>query len=308
MLAIDWPLFSIVVIGCYVLYKYRKTIRVTSIWYPFVIDEATKKSHYRSSFLFAVCSILLIGGGMRLQKIDETVSIKQNYRDLILAIDASDSMRVRDMEINNQLFSRYDAVKYYMDKFIDKRQGDRLGFVIFGSKAYIQAPLTADLSVIKTYLEESYIGIAGPKTAIGDALALAVKQKDKDDTNQAIILITDGSNTSGTIDPYQAVAIAKKKKIKIYTIAIGNRRFSRDIDFRFLQTAAASTNGKHFYASNANELASIYAQLDRLEQNIEQSSTFSKYFELYYWFVLAFIIVFIVGYMFTPSRRVRKHI
>ena len=177
-----------------------------------------------------------------------------------------------------------------------RRVGDRLGLILFGDRAYLQAPLTLDRKTVKTLLHESVIGLAGKKTAIGDAVGLAVKRlRNEPEGNRVLILLTDGSNTAGSIDPLKAADLAAQEKIKIYTIGVGadsrmvrdifgsRRMATADIDEETLQAISEKTGGQYFRARDIESLMQIYSLLDEVEPIVEDSEVYRPVNELYYW-------------------------
>ena len=227
----------------------------------------------------------------------EPVTIQDNGRDLMLAVDLSGSMEMNDMVLNGRQVDRLSATKNVLDDFIERRRGDRLGLILFGTQAYLQAPLTFDRTTVKTLLNESGIGMAGNQTAIGDALGLAVKQlRQRPQQSRVLVLLTDGANTAGQIPPLQAARIAREEGIKIYAIGLGaeevverslfgTRRInpSADLDEQTLQEMADLTGGEYFRARNIDELNDIYALLDQLEPTAQEEETFRPSKNLFFW-------------------------
>ena len=227
----------------------------------------------------------------------EPVTLQDNGRDLMMAVDLSGSMEMNDMVLNGRQVDRLSATKNVLDDFIERRRGDRLGLILFGTQAYLQAPLTFDRTTVKTLLNESGIGMAGNQTAIGDALGLAVKQlRQRPQQSRVLVLLTDGANTAGQISPIQATRIAKEEGIKIYAIGLGademverslfgTRRVnpSADLDEQTLQEMADLTGGKYFRARNIDELNQIYALLDELEPTAQEEETFRPSKNLFFW-------------------------
>jgi len=220
-------------------------------------------------------------------------------RDLMLAVDVSGSMDEEDFVIDSSQVDRLTATKHVASAFIERRTGDRLGLILFGTTAYLQTPLTFDRKTVVTLLNEAFIGITDdePATSIGDAIGLAVKHlKDEKANSRVLVLLTDGANTAGEITPLQAAKIAADHQLKIYTIGIGadqmlvrsffgNRKVnpSRDLDEKTLTAIADKTNGRYFRARNKEELENIYALLDQLEP-VEKSKQFYRPMsELYPW-------------------------
>ena len=206
----------------------------------------------------------------------------------MLAIDISGSMSVEDMQLGNQNVDRLTVVKAVISDFVDRRQGDRVGLILFGSNAYLQAPLTFDLESVETLLIEAPVGIAGGKTAIGDAIGLAVKRlRPRPEGDRVLILLTDGASNVGAVTPLKAAELANAAEVRIHTVGVGademvvpgllgllgQRRVnpSADLDEETLQTIADNTGGQYFRARNTQELAGIYALIDQLEP-VEQDA------------------------------------
>ena len=221
-----------------------ETIRVP--FYAQIQSQQVQQTRQTSRLwllLAMIIWVLLVTSAARPQSIDEPIQLPVLGRNLMLAVDLSGSMEADDMIIGNRQLTRLSAVKVVAGEFIDRRVGDRLGLILFGDRAYLQAPLTLDRKTVKTLLHESVIGLAGKKTAIGDAIGLAVKRLRKEpEENRVLILLTDGSNTAGSIEPLKAADLAAQEKIRIYTIGVGaesrmmrgvfgiNRMVSSDID------------------------------------------------------------------------------
>ena len=227
----------------------------------------------------------------------------------MLAVDLSGSMEEEDFIIKGDKVDRLTATKYVAGEFIQRRVGDRLGLILFGEKAYLQTPLTFDRLTVKTLLYESAIGLAGKSTAIGDAIGLAVKRlREKDDKSRVLILLTDGANTAGEVEPLAAAELAAREKLKIYTIGIGademvmrsifgSRRVnpSADLDEKTLSAIANKTGGRYFRARDIEQLEQIYALLDDLEPIEKDVQRFRPQAALYYWpLAIALLLMCIV--------------
>ena len=198
----------------------------------------------------------------------EVVELPTSGRDLILAIDISGSMDIEDMQWKSRPVNRLFTVKKVLNDFVSQRQGDRLGLVLFGSQAYLQAPLTFDWQTVQTLMNEAQIGLAGKKTAIGDAIGLTIKRlQSHPEQSRVVILLTDGANTAGEVEPIKAAELAQQSNVKIYTIGLGadamevssffgSRKVnpSRDLDEGTLQKMADLTGGHYFRARYSKEL------------------------------------------------------
>lgn len=242
--------------------------------------------------------LLFVLACTRPQWVDEPIALPLTGRDLMLAVDVSGSMETRDFVINNQAVTRLTIVKQAANAFIEKRQGDRLGLILFGSNAYLQTPLTFDRKTVAQLLDEAVIGIAGKETAIGDAIGLALKRLRAGEVQDRIlILMTDGANTAGEVDPLQAAELAAAEDLRIYTIGLGAEEMiiqggffgnqsvnpSRDLDEKSLKRIAELTGGQYFRAKNTNALNSIYEELDLLEPQSSDESFFRPTKTLYHW-------------------------
>jgi len=259
------------------------------------LQQASNPSRLRLLIVILIW-FLLVSSAARPQSVDEPIQLPVLGRNLMLAVDLSGSMEAEDMIIGNRQLTRLSAVKVVAGEFIDRRVGDRLGLILFGDRAYLQAPLTLDRKTVKTLLQESVIGLAGKKTAIGDAIGLAVKRlRNEPEQNRVLILLTDGSNTAGSIDPLKAADLAAQEKIRIYTIGVGaesrmvrgvfgmSRMVSSDIDEETLQAISDKTGGRYYRARDVQSLMQIYSLLDEVEPVAEDAETYRPINELYYW-------------------------
>lgn len=230
------------------------------------------------------------------QWIGDSVKMPSNGRDLLLAVDISGSMSERDMVYQQYRVTRLVAVKKVVGDFVARRTSDRLGLILFGTNAYLQAPLTFDTNTVQQLLLESEVGLAGESTAIGDAIALGIKRlKDYPDNKRVMILLTDGQNTAGEITPEQAADLAVTAKTKIYTIAFSP--YDQEVDGKAMRDIAEKTGGEYFRARSMEELNSIHHQLDRLEPSESDEESFRPVKTLFYWplafaLMLSFILAF----------------
>ena len=241
--------------------------------------------------------VLTLSAAARPQWVGDPIHLPASGRDLLLAVDISGSMDEVDMVVDNRRLPRIDVVKFVVGDFVKRRETDRLGLILFGTQAYLQAPLTFDRVTVNTLLQEAQLGFAGPKTAIGDAIGLAIKRlRDRPEASRVLILLTDGANTAGEIDPRKAAELAKTAGIRIYTVGVGademiqNSFFgarrvnpSLDLDENTLTYISESTGGQYFRARNPKELVQIYSELDRLEPVEQEAQTFRPIATLYFW-------------------------
>ena len=324
MIHFEWPLllFSLPIpLLIRWLIPARITVEESALKVPFLNDFSEGHSQSVSQakqwplLLAIIAWSLLVIASARPQWLGDPIEQAVSGRDLMLAVDLSASMEEQDFFINKQPVDRLTAIKAVATDFINRRVGDRLGLVLFGTKAYLQTPLTFDRKTVQTLLNESAIGLAGENTAIGDAIGLAVKRlKNQPTDSRVLILLTDGANTAGEVTPIKAAELAKDNHLKIYTIGVGademivrsffgNRKVnpSRDLDENTLVKVAESTGGKYFRARNSDELNNIYMLLDQLEPVEKDKQYFRPHTELYPWPLgLALVLV-----SFICATRVR---
>ena len=277
-----------------------------------------QQSRFWLIILAALTWICLVVASSRPQWLGDPIDIPTSGRDLMLAVDLSGSMQMEDFEINGRQVNRLYATKYVVDDFILQRKGDRLGLILFGEQAYLQTPLTFDLITVQTLLREAVIGIAGDATAIGDAIGLAIKRlKDKDKDSRVLILLTDGQNTAGEVEPLKAAQLAAEQELKIYTIGIGadeilqrsffgTRRInpSAELDEKTLTAIAEITGGRYFRARDTQELQHIYQLLDELEPTEQEQHSFRPVHALYHWPLgLGFVLMLITAVFYLNGRR-----
>jgi Ca-activated chloride channel family protein len=260
--------------------------------------------------------LLLVVSASRPQWIGEIESLPVTGRDLLLAVDISGSMDTQDMILNKTAVNRLKVVKKVAGEFIQRRHGDRVGLILFGSRAYLQTPLTFDTQTTATLLDESEIGLAGRETAIGDAIGLAVKRlRDDAASDRVLVLLTDGANTSGEVQPLQAAEFAARDGLTIYTVGVGADEMmvqdffgsrvvnpSADLDEETLRTIAERTGGRYFRARDAKGLEKIYEILDELEPVESDVEIIRPVDELFYWPMgLAYVFALLSAlYMIRP--------
>ncbi|NRD74380.1 VWA domain-containing protein [Shewanella sp. VB17] len=253
----------------------------------------------------------------------EPIELPSKGRDLMVAVDLSGSMQIEDMVLDGKAVNRFTMVQSVLSEFIERRKGDKLGLILFADHAYLQAPLTQDRRSVAQFLQEAQIGLVGKQTAIGEAIALSVKRFDQiEQSNRVLILLTDGSNNSGSVSPDQAAKIAAKRGIKIYSIGVGadvmERRTifgkervnpSMDLDENQLTSLADATGGRYFRARNSQELAQIYQEIDKLEPISRDQVSYRPQSELFYFpLALALLVTILMALTQLPMmKRVNIH-
>ncbi len=262
-------------------------------------SEAEQLLNWRF-WVAATAWILLVVAAARPERIGDELDVPVSGRNLMLAVDLSGSMDQKDFELGNRRVDRLTATKAVASDFIGRREGDRIGLILFGEQAYLQVPLTLDRETVKVLLLEAFIGLAGEKTAIGDAITLAVKRiHDQGDNadEQVLVLLTDGANTAGEIEPLKAAQLAQQVGLRVYTIGIGAEQIevssilggrrnvnpSADLDEETLTAIADQTGGRYFRAKDTAGLQDIYRLLDELEPVEEPEAGFRPVKSLYFW-------------------------
>ncbi|MEJ2659329.1 MAG: VWA domain-containing protein [Desulfobacteraceae bacterium] len=266
--------------------------------------SAALKTLWLPPALFYLALALMIAALARPQWGTRRMVTNTSGINIILAIDLSESMAALDFKQGDTIINRLEAVKSVVQNFVQHRDGDRIGMVVFGSAAYTQLPLTRDYNTIITMLERLQIGAAGRSTAIGDAIGISLKRlEDIKSKSNIIILLTDGRSNSGEFEPRTTAAIAKEKGVKIYTIGVGGRGrapflindpiFGQryvyqqvNIDEATLKAVAEQTGGAYFRARDLAGLQKIYATIDKLEKTTVKMKTFADYNDLYIYLLL----------------------
>ena len=288
---------------------------------PFALEIASKPARLAlwrgRAWIGALAWLLLVTAAARPVWVGDPIDLPVSGRDLMLAVDLSGSMQTPDFVINGHRVSRLDAIKEIAGDFIDRRVGDRIGLILFGTQAYLQTPLTFDRKTVHDMLDEAAIGLAGEQTAIGDAIGLAVKRlRELQQGNKVLILLTDGVSNTGELTPLKAAELAAKEGVTIYTIGIGASEMqvpslfgmqsvnpSSDLDEDTLRAIAKTTGGRYFRARDTEQLNQIYSILDKLQPLDQEQQTFRPHQTLFYW-PLAFSLL-LAGLLVLPVARRR---
>lgn len=275
-------------------------LRVPSIK-PFALEDINRprKPHRRRWLLWlaTLAWLLLVTAAARPEWIGDPVELPVSGRELMLAVDLSGSMQTEDFVLHDKQVTRLDAIKLIAGNFIQRRVGDRIGLILFGSQAYVQTPLTFDRATVNTLLQESEIGLAGEQTAIGDAIGLATKRlRQNPQGNKVLILLTDGASNAGEVEPLKAAALAAKEGLTIYTIGIGADEMeqetvfgtqrvnpSADLDEKTLKGIADATGGRYFRARDTAQLDEVYGIVDKLQPVKQDKQSFRPRQTLFYW-------------------------
>ncbi|MFK7996337.1 MAG: VWA domain-containing protein [Granulosicoccus sp.] len=239
--------------------------------------------------------LAIVTAAARPQTFADPVGVPVSGRDLLMCIDISGSMRETDLYAGNTRATRMAVVKQVAQDFVARRTGDRIGLIMFGSQAYVQTPLTYDHETVQHFLSEASVGLAGRSTAIGDAIGLGVKRlRDRPDASRVLILLTDGANSAGVVDPLEAAEMAARSGIRIHSIGVGSEQSRNGFGIQFgtqrseldestLKAISEVTGGQYFRARNQQELANIYQEIDRLEPTEQDEQEFRPLDELFAW-------------------------
>ncbi len=233
-------------------------------------------------------------------KRDSSYEVKKQGYDIVLAIDASGSMREKGFDPTRLDRNKFEVVKELIKEFIKRRENDNLGVVVFGSFAYAASPLSFDKEFLSKLIDFLQIGVAGQKTAITDALALSIELLKKGEArSKIVILLTDGNDTAGRVPPEAITKMAKKHSVKIYTIAIGDEE---GINKKYLKFLADQSGGEFFFAGYAQDLKEVYKRIDALEKSKIKQTRFIKV-DRFYIYPLFLATIFLLLYIYYYSRR-----
>ena len=290
-------------------------------------SPSMQDKQYIRLLLLSLIWILLVLAISRPQYVGDPIELPATGRDLLLAVDISGSMEATDLKLEGKKATRLDVVKSVLNDFIERREGDRIGLILFGEQAYLQTPLTFDRTTVKSMLDESVIGLAGAsRTAIGDGIGLAVKRlKERQADSRVLILLTDGQNNTGAVEPIKAAQLASQIGVKIYTIGVGADEMvvesffgkrvlnpSKDLDEKTLKAVSEATDGLYFRARDTKQLEEIYSILDQVEPVEDNPETFRPVKSLFFWplaasLILTFIMAIEKLFFFEFRNRFRAN-
>jgi Ca-activated chloride channel family protein len=274
-----------------------------------LMAASVTRAPFAATLLLALAWLCLVTAAARPQWLGPPEPQQRSGRATMLAVDLSGSMSLDDMELAGRNVTRFAAVEAIAGDFIDRRAGDELGLILFGSQAYLVTPLTYDLDAVRAQLHGAVVGLPGRETAIGDALAVAVKRlADMPEQARVVVLLTDGVNNAGSIAPREAARAAKAAGVRVYTIGIGATAMrvpdffgsrvvnpSADLDVGMLTDIANQTGGRFFRATDSDELAQAYRAIDALEPVPQQGAALRPRYELFRWPLLASLALFAIA-------------
>ena len=240
------------------------------------------------------------------QWLEEPIIKELPMRDLLVAVDLSGSMEAQDFtDAGGNTVDRLTAVKQVLDAFLARRDGDRVGLILFGSAAFVQAPFTGDLEVVRELLDEAQIRMLGPRTMLGDAMGLAINLFERSEVDERVLIVlTDGNDTGSLVPPERAAEIARDNSVVVHTIAIGDPTAvgEQALDEKTLENIAANTGGGYFHASDTEELESIYDHLDKINPRQVETQSYRPLTDLYYWPLAGAMILTLLYIMILEIR------
>lgn len=245
-------------------------------------------------FLWVLWVVLVVAIA-RPQYLEPPISRVVPTRDLMLLVDLSGSMETEDFtNAQGKTVDRLSAVKEVLDEFLTRREGDRVGLIVFGNAAFTQVPFTQDLDASRILLEETTVRMAGARTAFGDAIGLSITLFEQSRVEERVIIaLTDGNDTGSRVPPSEAAKIARDNNIKIYVVGVGDPVTvgEEKLDEAVLKTVASTTGGRYFHAADRDQLQEIYAELDRIDTRDVETATYRPRIDLFHWPLGVFLVL-----------------
>jgi Ca-activated chloride channel family protein len=274
------------------------------------------KTNWLQKLLAPLCWALIVLSLARPQFVEPPLQKVQPARDLLLALDLSQSMDTRDFrDPSGKQVTRVEAVRQVVADFVKRRPGDRIGLIVFGDAPYPQAPFTLDHVTVQTMIEQALPGMAGPRTAMGDSIGLGIKMFEASQAPEKVmILLTDGNDTASRMPPERAADIAKQRGIRIHTVGIGDPHSTGEsrLDTAMLQKVAATTGGQYFFGQDQAQLGEIYATLDRITPANHKTLSWRPKRELFFYplgaAVAAVLAYHLVMFVFATLRRLTRRV
>jgi Ca-activated chloride channel family protein len=257
---------------------------------------------------------LIVVAITRPQWLEEPVIKELPMRDLLVAVDLSGSMEAQDFtDKEGNTVDRLTAVKEVLDTFFARRDGDRVGLILFGSAAFVQVPFTDDLEVVRELLKEAQIRMLGPRTMLGDAMGLAINLFERSEVDERVLIVlTDGNDTGSLVPPERAAEIARDNGVVVYTVAIGDPAAvgEQALDEKTLENIAAITGGGYFHANDRKELEDIYTRLDEVNPRQVETQSYRPLTDLFEWPLAVSMLLTLFYIIFLEARlrlRNRQH-
>jgi len=268
------------------------------------------RTNWLQKLLAPLCWALVVVALARPQYVEPPLQKIEPQRDLLLALDLSQSMDTRDFkDPSGKLITRLEAVRAVVADFVRRRDGDHIGLIVFGDAPYPQVPFTLDHKTVEAMIADTLPGMAGPRTALGDAIGLAIKLFEKSKVpEKVLVVLTDGNDTASKMPPDRAADIASQNHIRIHAVGIGDPAATGEekLDSAALQKIAAATGGRYFFGQDQAQLAEIYATLDRITPANQTTLSWRPRRELFYYplgaAVAALIAYHLVMWLASSAR------
>ncbi|MEW4563140.1 VWA domain-containing protein [Bremerella sp. JC770] len=321
MFAFDYPwLFLLLPLAWLVRSLPPRRVHQVSVRVPFgnrlagTIGAGTSTSSSTITRLdllvMSVVWLLVVAALARPVWIEPPITKQEPTRDMLLLVDLSGSMQQEDFKSpQGKSINRLTAAKEVLGDFLEQRQGDRVGLVVFGDAPYLQAPFSTDLELSRQLLDQCEVGMAGPRTALGDAIGLGINLFDKSEAPaKTMIALTDGNDTKSQLPPIEAARVAAQRDIRIHTVAIGDPTTVGEdkLDEQALRDVATETGGKYFFAADRKQLQGIYAELDKLETREVKTISHRPRNDIYYVPVLIALLISVAFKAFASYKRSRS--
>ena len=316
MLTILWPWLALALPLPWLVARYARPAPAGgAIRLPDELAPTQAANRGRPSWLAVAAWLCLLTATLRPVWLGEPITLPAAGRDILLAVDLSGSMDERDILLDGKAVQRLAVVQQVAGDFIERRRGDRIGLILFGEQAYLQSPLSLDRQTTRQLLAEAEVGLAGRKTAVGDAIGLGVKHLLEAGRNpeKVLVLLTDGENTAGAVSPDKAAELAAQSGVRIHSIGFSGQQTSRlgpfvqtrrsPLDERSLRRIAEMTGGQFFAAQSAGELDQIYTLLDRIEPIEVDELSVRPQRELFIWPLAAALFLALIIALPRPAPR-----
>ena len=278
---------------------------------PAGVGAAAHTPRWQSIVLMLLWGLLVLALA-RPQLLEPPLEKSQPTRDLLLLVDLSGSMETADFtNAAGEQVDRLRAVKDVLDDFLTDRQGDRVGLVVFGTAAFEQVPFTQDLEATRLLLEETQVRMAGPRTAFGDAIGLAITLFERSELEKRVVIaLTDGNDTGSRIPPAEAARVARDNAITIHVVGVGDPTAVGEelLDEQALRDVAQTTGGRYFHAEDRDTLSKIYAEIDRIEAREVETLRHQPRVELYHWPLAAFMGLGLLYQLLAARRDARSEV
>ena len=278
---------------------------------PAGVGAAAHTPRWQSIVLMLLWGLLVLALA-RPQLLEPPLEKSQPTRDLLLLVDLSGSMETADFtNAAGEQVDRLRAVKDVLDDFLTDRQGDRVGLVVFGTAAFVQVPFTQDLEATRLLLEDTQVRMAGPRTAFGDAIGLAITLFERSELEKRVVIaLTDGNDTGSRIPPAEAARVARDNAITIHVVGVGDPTAVGEelLDEQALRDVAQTTGGRYFHAEDRDTLSKIYAEIDRIEAREVETLRHQPRVELYHWPLAAFMGLGLLYQLLAARRDARSEV